>query len=86
MYLSLKVLRSQDLGNIHHIGRGVSKAHDKVSMMQGEEHAESQQRNLVYVRDIPSNILRLLLVSVGICIRNDTMSSEQKALQDIFET
>jgi thiamine phosphate phosphatase / amino-HMP aminohydrolase len=62
--------------------RGIWTANDKARMMQGELRGKPHRQNFIYVGDSTGDLPCLLLANVGICIRDDNLSSEQRRLEE----
>jgi thiamine phosphate phosphatase / amino-HMP aminohydrolase len=62
--------------------RGVWTANDKARIMQAELLGIPHGQNSIHVGDSMSDLPCLLLANVGICIRDDPLSSEQRSLKE----
>jgi thiamine phosphate phosphatase / amino-HMP aminohydrolase len=66
--------------------RGIWTAQDKARIMHTEVEAHPLQPTSVYVGDSTGDLPCLLLANVGICIRDEVLTSEQKRLQEIVHS
>ena len=66
--------------------RGIWTAQDKARVMQRELGPKLRQRpSSVYVGDESTDLACLLAADLGICIRDEPLSAEQKALKEALE-